>query len=135
VNAYVHNNYGTAIRLMKPLAEKGQAPAQFILAGAYQTIQNYTEAVKWYRRAADQGYGDAQNSLGKLYLAGVGVKQDYKQAYMWLTIAAANNDLPTNKETRDDAAHNRDLTAGKMTAEQIAEARRLISEWKPKPER
>jgi TPR repeat protein len=135
VDAYVHNNYGTAIRLMKPLAEKGQAPAQFILAGAYLTIQNYTEAVKWYRRAADQGYGDAQDSLGKIYLAGLGVQQNYTQAYMWLTLAAANHELPTDEKTRNDAAHNRDQAAAKMTPEQIAEARRLIGAWKPKAER
>ena len=52
---------------------------------------------------------------------------------MWFGLAAIN---PTSeKKSRDDAVHNRDLAAHKMTAAQIAEAQRLASEWKPKLER
>jgi hypothetical protein len=134
VDAYVKGNYETAGRLMRPLAKKGEAPAQFILGYANFINLNYPVAVKWYQRAADQGYADAQYTLGEMYLGGLGVQQSNMQAYMWFSLAAANNDALFDKETRDDAAHNRDLAAAKMTTEQIAEARRLINEWKPKPE-
>jgi alkylhydroperoxidase family enzyme len=53
---------------------------------------------------------------------------------VWFSLAAANNDPLSDTETRDDAAHYRDLAAAEMTTEQIAEARRLINEWKPKRE-
>jgi TPR repeat protein len=91
--------------------------------------------VKWYQRAAGQGYADAQNTLGEMYLGGLGVRQSTMQAYIWFSLAADNNDPLSDKETRDDAAHNRDLAATKMTTEQTAEARRLLNGWKPGPER
>ena len=49
----------------------------------YQTgknvTQDYKEAVKWYRMAAEQGDAQAQNSLGVMYANGEGVIQDYKE--------------------------------------------------------
>jgi uncharacterized protein len=133
VDAYVKGNYDTAARLMRPLANKGDAQAQFIVGYANFINLNYSAAVKWYQRAADQGHADAQYTLGEMYLGGLGVQQSNMQAYVWFTLAADNND-PLS-DTRDDAAQNRDLVAAKMATEQIAEARRLISEWKPKRER
>jgi TPR repeat protein len=134
IDAYLKGNYETAGRLMRPLAKKGEAPAQFILGYANFMNMNYTAAVKWYQRAAGQGYADAQYTLGEMHLGGLGVPQSNMQAYVWFGLAADNNDPLFDKETRDDAAHNRDLAAVKMTTEQVVEARRLMSEWKPKPE-
>ena len=45
--------------------------------------QDYAEAVKWYRRAAEQGYAVAQNNLGSMYYNGTGVPQDYAEAVKW----------------------------------------------------
>jgi hypothetical protein len=135
VDAYLKGNYGTAGHLMRPLARKGVAAAQFVLGYANFINLNYPAAVKWYQRAAGQGYADAQNTLGEMYLGGLGVQQSNMQAHVWFGLAAANNDPLFDKETRDDAAHNRDLTATKMTTEQIAEARRLINDWRPERER
>jgi TPR repeat protein len=42
--------------------------------------QDYTIAVKWYRKAADAGAPNAYNLLGKLYEQGNGVKQSYSDA-------------------------------------------------------
>jgi TPR repeat protein len=133
VDAYLKGNYETAGRLIRPLAN--EAPAQFILGYANFMNMNYPAAVKWYQRAADQGYADAQDTLGEMYLGGLGVQQSNMQAYVWFSLASANNDPLSDQERRDDAAHNRDLAAANMTTEQIAEARRLINEWKPEPER
>ncbi len=41
------------------------------------------QAIKWYRKAADQGDKDAQAELGRCYFYGIGVKGDYKQAVLW----------------------------------------------------
>jgi hypothetical protein len=41
------------------------------------------EAMKWYRKAAEQGYANAQSSLGFMYDLGRGVKQDDKEAVKW----------------------------------------------------
>jgi TPR repeat protein/serine/threonine protein kinase len=51
---------------------------------------NQSEAVKWIRSAADQGYAPAQNLLGHMYRLGQGVAVDYSEARKWLDKSAAN---------------------------------------------
>jgi TPR repeat protein len=93
--------------------------------------QDYAEALKWYRVAAERGYANAQNNLGNLYAQGHGVMQDYVQAHMWFDLAATRI-RASNTEGRALFIKNRDVVAAKMTAAQIAEAQRLAAEWKPK---
>ena len=66
--AYGRGDYKTAYQLINPLAEKGDAVAQFILGFMYDegqgVPQDYAEAAKWYRRAAIQGNKAAQHNLG-----------------------------------------------------------------------
>ena len=50
--------------------------------------KNYTEAVKWYRKAAEQGNTQAQFNLGYSYEFGQGVTQDYDEAVKWYRKAA-----------------------------------------------
>ena len=121
----------TAVQLLRPLAEGGNAFAQFRLGYIYDTskgiAQDDAEAAKWYRRAADQGVAGAQYNLGAMYAAGHGVPLDYVEAYKWLSIAASR--FPAGN--RDDAVKMRDLLAAKMTLAQIAEAQKLTREWNP----
>ena len=41
--------------------------------------QDYAEALRWYRLAAEQGNADGQNSLGNAFWNGSGVDQDYAE--------------------------------------------------------
>ena len=91
---------------------------------AYGVPQDYAEALKWYRLAADQGHASAQCNLGVMYANGEGVPQDYVRAHMWFNLSAAQGD--------QDAAKNRDDVAKRMTPAQIAEAQKLAREWQPK---
>ena len=50
--------------------------------------QDYAEAMKWYRKAADQGHAMAQFNLGLMYYYGRGVPQDYAEAMKWYRKAA-----------------------------------------------
>ena len=50
--------------------------------------QDYAEAMRWYRKAADQGDVDAQQAVGLLYSDGWGVEKDYGQAMHWFRKAA-----------------------------------------------
>ena len=50
--------------------------------------KNYTEAVKWYRKAAEQGHAGAQNNLGVCYEDGYRVTKDYAEAVKWYQKAA-----------------------------------------------
>ena len=90
--AYDKEDYVTALRLFRPLAEQGDTRAQFMLGGMYSSGQgvplDYAKAVKWFRLAADQGYDEAQSRLGAMYNIGQGVPQDYAQAVKWYRLAA-----------------------------------------------
>ena len=43
----------------------------------------YSTAVKWYRKAAEQGYADAQYHLGEMYYYGFGVDKNDSTAVEW----------------------------------------------------
>lgn len=51
--------------------------------------EDESEAVRWYRLAAQQGLAEAQFSLGNMYFNGRGVPQDYEEAARWVRLAAA----------------------------------------------
>ena len=91
-------------------------------------LQDYAEAIRWFRKAANRGEAIAQSQLGLMYASGHGVPQDYVQAHMWLNLAASGVGGEDQKKFSDA----RDELAGKMTTQQIAEAQRLAPEWKPK---
>ena len=128
--AVQRGDFETANRLLLPLAEQGDAEAQFNLGLMYDSgrgvPQDGAEALKWLRLAADQGYADAQNSLGTKWATGQRVARNMVPAYMWFTLAAAQGN--------ESAIENRDKAVGLMTLEQIATAQRLAREWKPKPD-
>ncbi|MCX6861247.1 MAG: tetratricopeptide repeat protein [Verrucomicrobia bacterium] len=44
--------------------------------------------MKWFRKAAEHGDADAQNSLGYSYQTGIGIAQDATEAVRWFTLAA-----------------------------------------------
>ena len=50
--------------------------------------QDYQEALKWFRLAANQGYAGAQSSIGVMYAKGEGVSQNYEEALKWFRLAA-----------------------------------------------
>jgi len=50
--------------------------------------QDHAEAVRWYRKAAEQGHAGAQYNLGVMYLNGQGVRQDHAEAARWFRKAA-----------------------------------------------
>ena len=56
------------------------------------TKGDYAEAVKWYRKAAEQGYADAQCDLGYCYHCGLGVSTNYDEAVKWFLKAAGQGD-------------------------------------------
>src|SRR5262249_34732074 len=114
--ALEQQDYATAIRLYRSLAEQGKPSAQHALAKMYENgegvPQNNVEAAKWYRRAAELGHAGAQLYLGGMYLNGEGVPRDYVEAYVWfsLSLAAGQGDF---------AAQGRAEAIDKMTPAKI----------------
>ena len=84
--------------------------------------QDYAEAVKWIRKAAEQGDAEAQSHLGAMYAQGHGVQRDYIRAYTWFNLAAMAGS--------QRAVNNRDIAAQHMTPAEIAEAQKLARESK-----
>jgi hypothetical protein len=96
--AYQSRNYAAAAKELTALAEGGDSAAQFYLGTLYSdgkaVTRDYRKAVEWYGKAAAQGHGDAEFTLGFLYLSGAGegagaVPADAQLAAKWLKIAAA----------------------------------------------
>jgi TPR repeat protein len=129
VAAFNRENFNAAGVIFGPLAEAGDARAQFYLGFMYETgrgvPQDYVTAAYWYRRAANQGDTAAQCRLGLLYDKGQGVAQSYIEAHKWLDLAAAH----APPATRDYYARLRDAVATKMARGEIGTARVLALQW------
>ena len=65
--------------------------------------QDYKEAFKWYRLAAEQGHAQAQCDLGEMYYEGEGVPHDYAEAIKWWKLAA--------EQGHEEAQYNLDNSA------------------------
>lgn len=115
--------------LYKRAADQGNVKAMHNLAvlSANQTDQSpdYTTAAQWFEQAAKRGLADSQFNLAILCENGLGVKKDLQQAYMWISLAARNNDT--------EAVRRKGILRGKLTADELTAAERLISAWKPIP--
>ena len=85
-------------------------------------LEDDREAVKGYRKAAEQGVALAQFNLGLMYYLGEGVLEDYVEAYAWFNLAAAQGDK--------EAVKGKDLLRSimGMTAEQVAATQELAAD-------
>ena len=93
--------------------------------------KDYKEAVKWYRKAADQEDATAQFNLGAMYYYGRGVEQDFVEAHKWFVLSASR--FPAAMAANiERALNNCQLIAARLTPLQRAEAHTLASTWKPK---
>lgn len=120
MKAFARKEYAAAARLFRPLAEKGNAVAQYRIAMMHKmglgVSKDRKQAEKWSRLAAKQGNTDAQVLLGTLYYKGDGKESDdIARAYMWYDIAATQG----NDEAKKELA----TVSSGLTAQQIAEAR------------
>lgn len=99
--------------------------AQYELGIMYQNgegvPQNYSKAVKWFRKSAEKGDAAAQLSLARIYDKGHGVQQNDILAFMWSNLAAGGG--------LERAKTQRDIIRQGMSKEQITEAERLSKEW------
>jgi len=75
------------LEAQKP-AEQGDVRAQYFLGYSYQLLKDFVMAAKWYEKAAEQGYADAQIRLGRFYSLGQGVPKDEVKGFEWIKKAA-----------------------------------------------
>ena len=82
------DDYTAALNEWKPLAEQGNAEAQYLLGFLFQhglgvASYNDKEAAKWYGLAAEQGHSKSQFKLADAHRWGTGVIQNYAEAIRW----------------------------------------------------
>ena len=92
IEAWQQADYSRAVTIWRPLAEKGNADAQFDLGEAYRLGRgvpiNLGAATTWFERAARQGHIDAQRILGLLLFQ----NGDRVSGLRWLKMAANRDD-------------------------------------------
>lgn len=113
-------------------ANEGDVYSQFELAesfccrGMEGGIDN-KESLKWYCKAAKNGFGKAQTEMGKFYenrriMEGLNIKQNYARAYMWYSLAA--------KRGFSNARDFQLELKNKMSARDMREAEILLRDYK-----
>jgi uncharacterized protein len=112
-------------------AESGVPKTQFALGcfyeqGQHGLEQSFSEAAKWYRKAAIQGHTGAQLYIGLLLAQGKGVDQDFVEAYKWIDLAKRGTAFD-----RAAAVETQERLVKFMTPEQIADGQRLSQEFVP----
>jgi hypothetical protein len=137
------------------------AEAQYSLANSYAmgqgVAQDNVEAVKWYRKAAEQGHVEAQLILGRMYFNGDGVPENAVETLKWVRKAAEQGyakaqivlanmydigqGVPKDyvaaymwlnlaaAQGNEGAKKGKGILSERMTREQIAEAQKLSREW------
>ena len=100
--AYNLGDYATALKLWRPLAEKGDRQAQHHMGLMYAqglgVPRDHAKSTQWFRKAAQAGHVLAAYNLGFRYLKGEGMPQDFKTAAIWFRRAAGAG-LPQAQHT------------------------------------
>ena len=123
---------GSKIERCRKNAEAGDAESQYTIGIQYERgnfgfPQDYYEAAKRYRKAAEQGHAGAQLYLGVFLAQGQGVEPDAVEAYKWIELAKRGSALD-----KIAAIGSQKRLVAYMTPEQVAEGQRLSSEFVPK---
>jgi TPR repeat protein len=160
----IGQDYAKSFQWFRRAAEHGNGRAQEIIADAYLVgrngqedvdelvliderpyyrfvDQNFSEAAKWFKRAASQQEGfNGARFLARSYREGShGLPKDYIQAYLWRSVDLRLGQMRRSTLDSSDAENARDKKymddyADGMTADELATAKRLVREWKPKDE-
>ena len=133
--AYARGQYNLSAELFLRQAQRGRPVAQTFLGYQYQNgwgvPKSYEEAAEWFHRAAEQGEPTAQFYLGLLYDRGQGVDENPIEAAKWLDLAAAR----APRDRREYWHSMREAVSGKLTLDELTEARRRAVAWTPIRER
>jgi len=120
---------------LKKRATAGDPMAEYAVGARYaqgeEVKKDYTEAVRWFNKAAEHGHIGAQTALGAYYWAGRGVGQDLSKAYYWSALARAGGD--------ETAKYRVATLASRMSRSQVQDAQQHVDEWlrqhQPSPQR
>ncbi len=142
---YQQGQYDIARKMWKPMAQNGDCDAQYALGLLYfnglSVRKNYSTALKWWGRAAQQAQPQGLNSLGVVYAhqrvpyttldckKGCGEARNLIQAYKWFGLAL---EYGPPREVKF-AQKSLDRISLEMSDAEVLESQVLIKNWKPKP--
>lgn len=120
-------NLQEAKRLYEWAAGKGNVAAMHALgvlaSGGVEAKADWSEAVTWFRKAAELGYRDSQHNLGVIYARGFSGQTDLPEAYKWFTVAAGQGDT--------DSARKRDEAGARLDPAIAAKAKAAAATFVP----
>lgn len=124
-------DYKSALSLFMHAADTDHMCAAMHKVGIYYyegngVPQNYNVAYHWLLRSAECGFPTSMNLVGVFLRDGRGVDKNIIEAHKWFNLAVAHGYL--------GAKAHRDNLASQMTPQEISQAQKLASEWKPKAE-
>ncbi len=123
--AYHRGDYEAAFREWLPMAEAGDAEAQYHVGAMYLAAEgvplDLKAAAHWLGLAAEQGHAAAQTDYGVLHFNGQGVPQNIVQAYKWFVVAM---ELGSKS-----AKQRRDVCSRRMTADEVEMGKDLAAKW------
>lgn len=110
-----------ALKYKLVAAEAGYALAQHDVALLYDRQGNPEQALKWWKRAGDQGYPQALYRLSMAYSAGKGTPRDLSLSYAYFKLSQ----LAPKKNVNEMATL--------LSRPELEQAEKFVSQWKPQP--
>ena len=144
VRWYDRGRYDLAAQYWDPLVEKSDCDAEYWVGVLHflgrAKPQDNDKAVALWRKAANGNQPKAQGAMGDLYYQNASfvflrcptcnIQKDLVQAYVWYRLLEKSARYEGEKKYAKGILGN--LTA-EMTAEQIAQGDKLVSQWQPIP--
>ena len=120
--------FAEAYEALLPAAKSGNADAEELIGVMYamglHVERDDRRAFDWYLRASLKGHPGAQSGIGWYYEVGRGLPApDLVRAYAWYTLSAMGGD--------PDAAMSQEEITKRMSADEIAEALKLVADYAP----
>lgn len=141
-DAQRRGDYSTAMTRLLPLANSGDAQAQYEVGRMYEVGQGVAKdpenAARWYRKSASGGNHQAQLLLSLMFARGQGVPQDDKQGLAWLEKAAEA--APPEKQramrmlyalTRGSYDNSRPLSISELAARALPGVQQMADQGDP----
>ncbi len=123
-------NIKKATELLLGSANKGNTSAMWQLGVLYErgtgVLQDFKEALRWYRQASRLGDGDSMSELARMIEEGKGTPKNMIQAYVWynLSVEKAAREKASD-ETIRMITNNRNRLLGQMSQASVDEAQVL----------
>lgn len=132
--AYYKREYETAFDLFKPLAEQGNAEAEYRVGWMYMyglgIYRSYPDAIDWLTKAANQGVPEATHQVAQMYDLGLGVEKNNVISYMWYAICKRQITDLERKPTTFNPSVDMSIMREVMSKEEVDEATKLAATWK-----